>query len=161
MALDSRKLLFQLQQEAERWPLEELEQQYSRWKSTEYAPGTPEYVNEKNALYNLETMLELKHNNGAFFAENIPNQYYQKLVDCINQYMDTYAPGQSDLKDYLRILTLYKTFIAKMPLHPPEMQMGGGKVYKKGRDYYCGVKQQYIHDENSMCRFCIAKICEY
>ncbi len=162
MAFDSRKLLYQLQQEALKWPLEELEQQYNQWKTTEYPVESPEYLNEKNALYNLETMLELKHHTGDFFGENIPSHYYQKIVDCVNRYMDTYAPGQTDLKDYIRILTLYKVFIAKTPLHPKDLQLpGGGKIYKKGKDYFCTAKQQHIHDEESMCRFCVAKMCEY
>lgn len=162
MALDSRKLLFQLQKEAGKWPLEVLEEQYGNWKTRQYPPESPEYLNEMNALYNIETMLELKHNSGNFFAENIPNHYYQKFVDCINSYMDTYAPGQPDFKDYIRILSLYRTFVAKMPLHPPEMQIpGGGKIYRKGKDYFCTAKQQHIHDDESMCRFCTAKMCEY
>ena len=162
MALDSKKLLFQLQSEAEKWPLESLEQQYLNWKAKEYPVESEEYLNEKNALYNIETMLELKHNSGNFFPENIPPHYYQKLIDCINSYMDKYAPGQEDFKDYIRILSLYKTFVAKLPLHPPELQIpGGGKIYKKGKDYFCTAKQQHIHDEESMCRFCTAKMCEY
>ncbi len=162
MALDSKKLLFQLQSEAEKWPLEALEQQYLNWKAKEYPVESEEYLNEKNALYNIETMLELKHNSGNFFPENIPPHYYQKLIDCINSYMDKYAPGQEDFKDYIRILSLYKTFVAKLPLHPPELQIpGGGKIYKKGKDYFCTAKQQHIHDEESMCRFCTAKMCEY
>ena len=162
MALDSKKLLFQLQSEAEKWPLEALEQQYLNWKAKEYPVESEEYLNEKNALYNIETMLELKHNSGNFFPENIPPHYYQKLIDCINSYMDKYAPGQEDFKDYIRILSLYKTFVAKLPLHPPELQIpGGGKIYKKGKDYFCTAKQQRIHDEESMCRFCTAKMCEY
>ena len=162
MALDSKKLLFQLQSEAEKWPLEALEQQYLNWKAKEYPVESEEYLNEKNALYNIETMLELKHNSGNFFPENIPPHYYQKLIDCINSYMDKYAPGQEDFKDYIRILSLYKTFVAKLPLHPPELQIpGGGKIYKKGKDYFCTAKHQHIHDEESMCRFCTAKMCEY
>ena len=162
MALDSKKLLFQLQSEAEKWPLEALEQQYLNWKAKEYPVESEEYLNEKNALYNIETMLELKHNSGNFFPENIPPHYYQKLIDCINSYMDKYAPGQEDFKDYIRILSLYKTFVAKLPLNPPELQIpGGGKIYKKGKDYFCTAKQQHIHDEESMCRFCTAKMCEY
>ena len=162
MALDSKKLLFQLQREAEKWTLEALEQQYLNWKAKEYPVESEEYLNEKNALYNIETMLELKHNSGNFFPENIPPHYYQKLIDCINSYMDKYAPGQEDFKDYIRILSLYKTFVAKLPLHPPELQIpGGGKIYKKGKDYFCTAKQQHIHDEESMCRFCTAKMCEY
>lgn len=160
--MDSRKLLFQLQAEAERWPLQLLEEQYSNWKKREYPLESEEYLNEANAIYNLETMLELKHNNGNFFGENIPNHYYAKFVDCIESYMDKYAPGQQDFKDYIRILSLYRTFVAKMPLHPPGMQIpGGGKITQKGKNYFCTAKQQHIHDEESMCRFCTAKMCEY
>lgn len=160
--MDSRKLLIQLQEEAAKWPLETLEQQYNEWKAKEYPVETDAYLNEKNGLYNLETMLELKYNSGNFFGENIPPQYYNNFVNNINRYMDMYAPGQTDFKDYIRILSLYRTFIAKLPLHPPEMQIpGGGKIYKKGKNYFCTAKQQHIHDEDSLCRFCTAKMCEY
>lgn len=162
MGFDSGKLLASLQQEALQWPLETLEEQYNRWREEHYPPGSIEYINEMNARYNLETMLELKHHSAGDFAENIPVFYYRKFVDCINGYMDKYAPGQEELKTYIRILNLYRTFVAKMPLHPPGMIMpGGNKVYKKCRDYFCTAKQQYIHEEESMCRFCVAKMCEY
>lgn len=162
MGFDSGKLLTALQQEALKWPLEMLEEQYNQWREENYPPGSIEYINEMNARYNLETMLELKHHSNTDFAENIPNHYYQKFVDCINRYMDICAPGQEDLKTYIRILNLYRTFVVKMPLHPPGMIMpGGNKVYQKGKDYFCTAKQQYIHDEGSMCRFCVAKMCEY
>lgn len=162
MALDSKKLLQQLQKEAEVWPFEEVEQQYRNWKPIEYPAESVEYLNEKNALYNIETLIELKCNDGKFFPENIPVPYFQKFVDCINSYMDQCAPGQSQFKDYIRILSLYRTYVAKKPLHPVGLQMpGGGTIYKKGRDYFCTAKQQHIHDGNSMCRFCVAKMCEY
>lgn len=160
--MDSKQLLIQLQEKAAKWPLETLEQQYNEWKAKEYPVETDAYLNEKNALYNLETMIELKYNRGNFYGESIPPQYYNNFVNNINRYMDTYAPGQTDFKDYIRILSLYKTFVAKLPLHPPEMQIpGGGKIYKKGRNYFCTAKQQHIHDEESLCRFCTAKMCEY
>lgn len=162
MGFDSGKLLAGLQQEALKWPLEMLEEQYINRREENFAPGTVEYINEMNARYNLETMLELKHRSAADFAEAIPLHYYQKFVEYINGYMDKYAPGQEDFKDYIRILNLYRTFVAKMPLHPPGMVMGAGqKVYQKGRDYFCTAKQQYIHEEGAMCRFCVAKMCEY
>jgi uncharacterized protein (UPF0305 family) len=152
----------QLQEESVKWPVESLEQQYNEWKAKEYPVETDAYLNEKNAIYNLATMIELKYNTGDFFSEDIPTQYYSRFVNSINRYMDTYAPDQTDFKDYIRILSLYKTFIAKLPLHPPEMQIpGGGKVYKKGKNYFCTAKQQHIHDEDSLCRFCTAKMCEY
>lgn len=160
--MDSRKLLSQLQQEAEKWPLDALESQYSEWKQKEYPVESEAYLNERNALYNLETMLELKHNSGDFFPENIPAPYYDKIAATVNAYMDKYAADQEEFKDYIRILTLYKTFIAKLPLHPPEMQLpGNGKVYQKGKSYFCTAKQQYIHDEDALCRFCVARMCEY
>lgn len=160
--MDSRKLLIQLQEEAEKWPLDALEKQYNEWKAKEYPVDSDAYLNEMNALYNLETMLEMKNNSGNFYGESIPDPYYHHFTDSVNRYMDTYAPGQTDFKDYIRILSLYKTFVAKLPLHPPEMQIpGGGKIYKKGKNYFCTAKQQHIHDNDSLCRFCTAKMCEY
>jgi uncharacterized protein (UPF0305 family) len=160
--MDSKKLLFQLQGEAAKWPADTLRKQYNERKAKEYPVASEAYLNEKNYLYNIETMLKLKEDDGCFYAENIPDRYYQHFVDSVNGYMDTYAPGQSDFKDYIRILSLYKTFVAKLPLHPPEMQLpGGGKVYQKGKDYFCTAKQQHIHDKDSLCRFCTAKMCEY
>ncbi|HMM05433.1 MAG TPA: DUF2115 family protein [Clostridiales bacterium] len=160
--MDSQKLLLQLQEEAAKWPVDMLKKQYHAEKVSEYPVGSEAYLNEKNTLYNLKTMLELKENAGSFYGENIPDPYDQHFIDSINGYMDTYAPGQKDLKDYIRILSLYKTFVAKLPLHPPEMQLpAGGKVYQKGKDYFCTAKRQYIHDKDSLCRFCTAKMCEY
>ncbi len=160
--MDSKKLLLQLQEEAAKWSFDTLKKQVDEGKAKEYLAGSEAYLNEKNTLYNLETMLELKENAGNFYGENIPDPYFQLFIDSVNGYMDTYAPGQGDLKNFIRILSLYKTFIAKLPLHPPEMQLpGGGKVYQKGKDYFCTVKQRHIHDKDSLCRFCTAKMCEY
>ena len=104
----------------------------------------------------------MSENPGNFFPENIPSPYYNKFVEAIDNYMDRYAPGEANLKAYIRVLELYKTYIAKLPLHPEGLQLpGGGKIYKSGKNYFCTAKQKHIHDENSLCRFCTAKMCEF
>ena len=140
--MNTKDLLKQLQEKAARFDLEALKQEYAVYQ------------------FNLETLISLKENEGNFFAEPINERYLMKFRDAINAFMDTHAPGDEEFKDYIRQLNCYRTFILKIPMHPVGMSLDKGKVINKGGQYYCTAKKFYINQENSLCRFCVAKISE-
>jgi uncharacterized protein (UPF0305 family) len=108
--------------------------------------------------YNIETMLDLKHKNIS--AENIviDNIKAANLKLAIDAYMDKYAPGQEKQKIFIRIISVYLTFIANKPLHPEGFFDPDGKaMYKNGR-IVCPIKSKEIHENGSLCRFCVASM---
>lgn len=72
--------------------------------------------------------------------------------------MDENAPGQRDLKEYIRIISTYLTFIAKEPLHPPGMFVNEKqKIFKRDNIYYCPGKSTHILEEMSLCKYCVCR----
>ena len=43
------------------------------------------------------------------------------MREALHSYLMQYAPGEKDLPRYITAISLYLTFYAKRPLHPPEM----------------------------------------
>ncbi len=157
--MNTKDLLKQLQEKAARFDLEALKQEYAVYQSEEATISATDFAT-LNKKFNLETLISLKENEGNFFAEPINERYLMKFRDAINAFMDTHAPGDEEFKDYIRQLNCYRTFILKIPMHPVGMSLDKGKVINKGGQYYCTAKKFYINQENSLCRFCVAKISE-
>jgi uncharacterized protein (UPF0305 family) len=108
--------------------------------------------------YNIETMLELKHK--IISVENIliDDIKVSNLKLAIDAYIDKYAPGQEKQKNFVRIISVYLTFIANKPLHPEGLFDPDGKaIYKNGR-IVCPIKSKEVHEVGSLCRFCVASM---
>ncbi len=159
--MNTKQLLKQLQTEASLYSIEALEREYRDLCTMEPDPAAADYISILNRRYNAETMLMLKKHPERFYGEELNTLLLQRFESQINDYMDRYAPGEDSLKSFIRILNTYRAFVAKIPLHPPGMSFSNGKVYQKGKDYYCTAKKQYINDKDSLCRFCPAKLSEF
>ena len=82
----------------------------------------------------------------------------EKFEHDLKQYLDTYAPGKKDLKLYISAISLYLTFIAKKPLHPPDVPFSENfHIVKKGESFYCSGKGRFIRDPGSLCHYCICR----
>jgi uncharacterized protein (UPF0305 family) len=76
----------------------------------------------------------------------------------IDHYFSTYAPDDQEFREFIKIISLYLTYIAKKPLHPPGITFSNGsKVYQRDGNYFCTGKSIFIKDKLSLCRYCIAK----
>ena len=74
----------------------------------------------------------------------------------IGFYFSRYAGGDDENKRFTENISLYLALIAKRPLHP----YGNDKsddVYFDDGEYYCKGRIKYIHDEKSLCRYCVCR----
>ena len=90
--------------------------------------------------------------------EDIDSDVLLEFSTCIDRYMDENAPDQIDLKKYVRMVSLYLTFIVKKPLHPPGMIFSDGeKIIRRDNYFYCPVKNKQLNQELSLCKYCVSK----
>ncbi|MGZ7048393.1 MAG: DUF2115 family protein [Methanobacterium sp.] len=79
---------------------------------------------------------------------------FEMRIDC---YFNLFAPDE-EFKEFIKNISLYLTFIAKKPLHPPGIVFSNGsRVYKKQDIYYCTGKSISIKDKLSLCKYCACK----
>ena len=74
----------------------------------------------------------------------------------ISFYFDRYSGGDDENKRFTEYISLYLALIAKRPLHPYSEDKKDDVYYFDG-DYYCKGRMKYIHDEKSLCRYCVCK----
>jgi uncharacterized protein (UPF0305 family) len=109
------------------------------------------------SAYNLENFKEII---GSVLKGNDYEIDEKELIDfkqSIDHYFSLYAPDDEEFREFIKIISLYLTYIAKKPLHPPGLVFSNGsKVYQSDKSYYCTGKTIFIKDELSLCRYCIA-----
>ena len=74
----------------------------------------------------------------------------------IGFYFDRYAGGDDEAKRFTENISLYLALIAKKPLHPFSSDKKDD-VYLDGGKYFCKTRLKAIHDERSLCRYCVCK----
>ncbi|MBP2030352.1 uncharacterized protein (UPF0305 family) [Methanohalophilus levihalophilus] len=117
-----------------------------------------QYNIECLARYNRKKFSELKERDCSEISEEIDIGKLKEFSFRINKYMDGYAPNQRDLKEYIRIISTYLTFIAKEPLHPPGMYVNENQtIFENGGVYYCPAKSKHILEEMSLCKYCVCR----
>ena len=80
----------------------------------------------------------------------------KKIRADIGFYFDRYAGGDDQTKRFTENISLYLALIAKKPLHPFSENKSDDVYYFDGT-YYCKGRMKYIHDERSLCRYCVCK----
>ncbi len=67
-------------------------------------------------------------------------------------------PGNAGFKDYVRTVSVYLVFIARMPLHPPGMRFAGGKEIALVEGIWrCPGKREFVGDPASLCKYCVCR----
>lgn len=108
--------------------------------------------------YNYETCTEILSRDCIIPDFPLDPAAVRTFEDAISRYLDTYAPGKPDLKRYVTAISLYLTFIAKKPLHPPDVAFSDEiSITRDGNGYICTGKRRFIRDPGSLCRFCVCK----
>ncbi len=110
------------------------------------------------SAYNMDNFNEIL---GSFIQENDDEINDMELEDfkmSIDHYFSIYVPDDQEFREFIKIISLYLTYIAKKPLHPPGIVFSNGsKVYQRDGNYFCTGKSIFIKDKLSLCRYCIAK----
>ncbi|MDO5859800.1 DUF2115 family protein [Methanobrevibacter sp.] len=86
----------------------------------------------------------------------IKDEIIKSIRSDIGFYFDRYCPDDEQTKRFTENISLYLVLIAKKPLHPFSEDKNDEIYYFNG-DYYCKGRMKYIHDERSLCRYCICK----
>ncbi len=105
--------------------------------------------------YNFETFNEIL-NSSYEGLDEVPEKELDDFKSRIDHYFNLYAPDDEEFKEFIKLISIYLTFIAKKPLHPPGIRFSNGTtVYKKGNLYYCTGKSVFIKDHLSLCKYCV------
>ncbi len=115
-------------------------------------------ISQAMSKYDLDVFLEILSLDRVESDHRIDRHELEDFTSKIEQYMDAQAPGQDQLKKYVRIISTYLVFIAKRPLHSADIAFFGSlKIVKKNNTYYCPAKSVYIKEKDSLCVYCICR----
>jgi uncharacterized protein (UPF0305 family) len=107
--------------------------------------------------YNLKNFNEIIVENLKDMILKLMREELEEFKLSIDHYFSLYASDDEEFRDFIKIISLYLTYIAKKPLHPPGIIFSNGsKVYQSEDCYFCTGKNIFIKDEKSLCRYCIA-----
>ena len=146
--MKASKLLSLIKKDLEGYPIE-----YLRNKVTD--PRYKDPLTKKLAKYNSEVYDEI-------FARKITDDFdikdgvIKNMRADIGFYFDRYAGGDDEIKRFTENISLYLALIAKKPLHPFSDDKSDDVHYSNG-EYYCKPRMTAIHDERSLCRYCVCK----
>jgi uncharacterized protein (UPF0305 family) len=149
-SIDAMRLSHELKREAESIP-------------QALIPKAPEHsdisdVSHAMSKYDLDIFHEILSIGDIETDRKIDRQELEDFTLQIDRYMDAQAPGQDQLKKYIRIISTYLVFIAKRPLHSPDIAFfGDSKITEENGNYFCPAKHVYIKDQDSLCKFCVCK----
>ena len=119
---------------------------------------------ENNSIHNIMSEYNLENFNLIMNSsyEGLDDEVDEKILDdfkmCIDNYFDLYAPDDKEFREFIKIISIYLTFIAKKPLHPPGILFSNGAtVYQSEDSYHCTGKSDFIKENHSLCKYCICK----
>lgn len=155
--MNTQELLNQLKKDAEIFTLEQLKAQLDCEPTLLCPSDSTDYSFRLLSLSNVKMMIQLKESEqvGELFTVN--EEKLQHFQEDLCKYMDTFLPNESEFKKYILIIATYLLFIKKIPFHYPGMKMDGkNEIFFDGHVYRCPVKQKYISEEGSLCKYCVA-----
>ena len=121
-------------------------------------------VGENNSIhntmseYNLENFNLIINSSYKGSDDEVDENELDDFKMCIDNYFDLYAPDDKEFREFIKIISIYLTFIAKKPLHPPGILFSNGAtVYQSEDSYHCTGKSDFITENNSLCKYCICK----
>lgn len=146
--MKASKLLKIIQKNLEAYPID-----YLRNKVTDERYKDP--LTKKLAKYNTSVYDDI-YETVILDDFEIKDNIIKNIKADIGFYFDRYAGGDSETQEFTKNISLYLALIAKKPLHPFSEDKKDDVYYFNG-DYYCKGRAKYIHDERSLCRYCVCR----
>ncbi|WP_405294791.1 DUF2115 family protein [Methanobrevibacter sp.] len=146
--MKASKLLKIIRKDLENYPID-----YLKNKITD--PRYRDPLTKKLAKYNSGVYDEIYSTEIAEDFE-INDKVIKNIRSDIGFYFDRYAGGDDINKRFTENISLYLALIAKKPLHPFSLDKKDDVYFDEG-NYYCKTRITAIHDERSLCRYCICK----
>ena len=146
--MKASKLLKIIQKNLKAYPID-----YLRNKVTDERYKDP--LTKKLAKYNTSVYDDIY---GTVILDDfeIKDNIIKNIKADIGFYFDRYAGGDIETQEFTKNISLYLALIAKKPLHPFSEDKKDDVYYFNG-DYYCKGRAKYIHDERSLCRYCVCR----
>jgi uncharacterized protein (UPF0305 family) len=149
--MNTDDLLRQLRLESARFQIKDIEAKLSETRKLQSEHPQPLRL---LSIYNYETFLELYRSSPAGEPMPVNEKKLREMEADLDRYLAKHMPGEDDYKRFIRIVSVYLTFIARKPLHPPGMFNANGQaVYKDGKTV-CPLRSEEITKPSSLCRFC-------
>ena len=146
--MKASKLLSMIRKDLESYPID-----YLRNKVTD--PRYTDPLTKKLAKYNSGVYDEI-YSTEIVDDFDINDGVIKNIRADIGFYFDRYAGGDDETKRFTENISLYLALIVKRPLHPFSEDKGDD-VYYRDEGYYCKNRMTAIHDERSLCRYCICQ----
>ena len=146
--MKASKLLKLIRRDLENYPID-----YLRNKVTD--PRYRDPLTKKLAKYNSGVYDDIYATEITDDFE-IKDKIIKNIRSDIGFYFERYADGDSESKRFTENISLYLALIAKKPLHPYSEDKNDDVYYFDG-DYFCKARMKSIHDERSLCRYCICQ----
>ncbi len=144
--MKASKLLKLIRENLKDYPIE-----YLKNKVTDERYKDP--LTKKLAKYNSAVYDEIYEKDIVDDFE-INDAVIKNIKNDIRYYFDIYGDEQD--KRFSENISLYLALISKKPLHPYSDDKKDD-VYYFNENYYCKGRVKYIHDKNSLCRYCVCK----
>jgi len=120
--------------------------------------GENNSIHNTMSKYNLENFNQIINSSYEGSDDEVDENELDDFKMCIDNYFDLYAPDNKEFREFIKIISIYLTFIAKKPLHPPGILFSNGAtVYQSEDSYHCTGKSDFIKENNSLCKYCICK----
>ncbi len=140
-----------------------LKQNIKRYKSK--VKPNPDCLDENNksvqcavSKYNFQNFHALLSSSPEGLDDEIDEEKLRDLENRIDNYFTLHGPYDEEFKEFIKSISIYLTFIASKPLHPPGIKFSyGTTVYEESDVYYCTAKKLHIDEEYSLCRCCVAR----
>ena len=146
--MKASKLLKMIRENLKDYPIDYLKNKVTddRYKD----PMTKKLAGYNSGVYNEIYSIEIDDD------FEIKDEVIKNIQKDIGYYFDRFAPGDSETREFTKNISLYLALIAKKPLHPFSEDKKDD-VYLSDGSYYCKGRIKYIHDKNSLCRYCVCK----
>lgn len=146
--MKASKLLSMIRKDLKSYPIE-----YLKNKVTD--PRYKDPLTKQLAKYNSGVYDEIYSTDidGDF---EIDDRVIKNIRSDIGFYFERYAGGDDETKRFTENISLYLALIVKKPLHPFSQDKSDDVYYFDGA-YYCKVRMTALHDERSLCRYCVCK----
>ena len=146
--MKASKLLSLIRKDLENYPID-----YLKNKVTD--PRYKDPLTKKLAKYNSAVYDEIYSTEIADDFE-IDDGVIKNMRADIGFYFHRYAGGDDENKRFTENISLYLALIVKRPLHPFSEDKSDEVYYFDG-EYYCRPRMTSIHDEKSLCRYCVCR----
>ena len=146
--MKASKLLKLIRKDLENYPIDYL-------KNKIVDPRYKDPLTKKLAKYNSGVYDEI-YSTEIVDDFEIDDGIIKNIRSDIGFYFTRYAGGDDETKRFTENISLYLALIAKKPLHPFSEDKNDD-VYSSDDKYYCKTRLTAIHDEKSLCRYCVCR----